>query len=190
MISIVAGKWRGRTLDQPDTRDVRPTANRVRESIFNIVHSYYLKQHEEDEFAGAAVLDLFAGAGGLGFEALSRGADRVVFVEQNKTAQACIKRNQKTLQCQSDSMVLHQPAERGGWVKTGPYKFIFVDPPYKYRFFEDILTQIVEGDALLPDGLLVVEHDPKLTVNPVDGLEQHLQRTIGPAGVSIFMLSE
>ncbi len=121
---IVAGRHKGRVLAAPDGRDTRPTADRVRESLFNIL------AHGVPELEGAVVLDAFAGSGALGFEALSRGAGHVTFLETDASAFAIIYANAKTLGEDKKVSVQRIDATRPPVART-PCQIILMDPPYK-----------------------------------------------------------
>jgi 16S rRNA (guanine966-N2)-methyltransferase len=119
---IVAGQWRGRRLTAPPGRDTRPTSDRVREALFSIL----------GPVDGAVVLDLFAGSGALGLEALSRGADRAVLVERAPAALRAIRRNVESLGAAAEVRVRDVRAfVRDASAAGGPYDLVFLDPPYR-----------------------------------------------------------
>lgn len=145
---VIAGSAGGRTLSAPRGQATRPTSDRVREALFSILGP---------PPAGAQVLDLFAGAGTLGIEALSRGADRAVFVDSARPAVACIRRNLAALGL-ADRAEVHLADARRFAQRLGrtPFHWIFLDPPYATDV-GDVLAQLEAN--LAPDGRLVVEHD-------------------------------
>lgn len=153
---IVAGEWRGRSLVAPKGTDTRPTSDRVREAVFSTVGSRI------GGFEGIAVLDPFAGSGALAFEALSRGADRVVAIESDRHARDAIASNAATFGCAGSVSVLSGDAfvaaRRG--VHGGPFALLFLDPPY--RIVPTQVSQLMEDlakNGTLEDGALVVyEH--------------------------------
>jgi 16S rRNA (guanine966-N2)-methyltransferase len=153
---IVGGRLRGRTLAAPKTQAIRPTADRLRESLFNIlVHAY------GDPITGARVLDLFAGTGALGLEALSRGAAYALFVDDGVEARALIRENVATLGFGGASRIFRRDATRLGPVHPlEPCSLVFLDPPYGRGLAEKALVSAREGGWLAADVLIVVEEAP------------------------------
>jgi 16S rRNA (guanine966-N2)-methyltransferase len=150
-VRIIAGEFRGRVLKAPPDRRARPTADRVREAWFSILGG---------EFAGATVLDLFAGSGALGLEALSRGASRVDFVEVSKASLAALRANVATLDVES-RVRLHRGDALAFVERLGPhaYDLVLADPPYG----SDAASRLVGGFRQRPFGrLLVVEHAARI----------------------------
>ncbi len=150
---IVGGKLRGRALAGPNTQAIRPTADRLRESIFNILmHAY------GDPVAGARVLDLFAGTGALGLEAMSRGAAFTLFVDDGAEARALIRQNVETLGVAGVTRIFRRDATKLGAVHPNePFSLIFLDPPYGKGFAEQALLSAREGGWITADSLVVVE---------------------------------
>ncbi|MFQ5624721.1 MAG: RsmD family RNA methyltransferase, partial [Paracoccaceae bacterium] len=126
---IVGGRFRGTALASVGAGDeaahLRPTSDKVRESLFNI-----LEHSVGDPVPGARVLDLFAGTGALGFEALSRGAARVLFVDDGARARALIRRNNDILRTTGQTRLYRRNATRLGENRGAPYSLVFLDPPY------------------------------------------------------------
>jgi len=123
-VRVIAGSLKGRTIRTLDGSDVRPTYDRVRESLFGML---------EPRLLDARVLDLFAGSGSLGIEALSRGASGAVFVEQRNDVVGLLERNTSSLGLEEDSLVVRGDAlklARDGRIPGGPFDIVFVDPPY------------------------------------------------------------
>ena len=152
---VIAGRSGGRRLAAPPGSDTRPTADRVREALFSI-----LGPPGED----ALVLDLFAGAGALGIEALSRGAARAVFVDRSRTALRYLRRNLDALDLREVSEVHqeHAPHHAARLADAGrpAFTWIFLDPPYQSDLGGATLAELGRSGALLtPDGLAVLEHD-------------------------------
>jgi len=146
---IIAGAYKGRRLSPPADRSVRPTPDRVKEALFSI-----LGDHVED----AVVLDLFAGSGNLGLEALSRGARKCYFGDSSRDSIRLIHGN-----------VAHCKAESLSHIIQGDYRnvlaqirekvdLVFVDPPYRDQLWENVLGILSEKELLNPDGLVVLEH--------------------------------
>ncbi|MBS1151478.1 MAG: ribosomal small subunit methyltransferase [Myxococcaceae bacterium] len=179
---IVAGTVRGRTLKAPRRADViRPTADRVRESIFNV-----LGQTCE----GLTVLDLFAGTGALAFEALSRGATKAVLVDSGREAQQLCRENAQALGFTPVVEVLPLPAERAVAklsVRGDRFELIFADPPYAQTAVDHLLAWLTAHPLLTEGGRLVLEHSKHETAPEAAGAFTRLdQRVFGETVVSIF----
>lgn len=173
---IIAGQHRGRLLKTPTGPETRPTMDRTREAIFSMIFSRI-------PIAGIRVVDLFAGSGALGLEALSRGAAQCTFVEQHAAAFKTLSENVHLLNARSQSNLVKSSVE--GWLarqKPNAYALILADPPYEYPGLDTL------PDALLPllheDGLLVLEHDDR---HQFDDHPAHLlTRAYGKTHVSLF----
>jgi len=165
---IVGGQYRGRNLAAPKSQAVRPTADRLRESLFNILtHAY------GDPVTGARVLDLFAGTGGLGLEALSRGAAFVLFVDDGAEARALIRQNVETLGAAGVTRIFRRDATRLGAVHPSePFSVVFLDPPYGKGLAEKALASAREGGWLTLDALIVVEESKEAAFKAPDGFEE------------------
>ena len=164
---VVGGKFRGRPLAGPNTTQIRPTADRLRESIFNILtHAY------GDPMTGSRVLDLFAGTGALGLEALSRGAASVLFVDDGAQARALIRQNVETLGAAGVTRIFRRDATKRGNVHPNePFSLVFLDPPYGKGLAEKALVSARDGGWLAPDALIVVEESKAAFVAP-EGFEE------------------
>lgn len=150
---IVGGRLRGRTLVSPRSDVIRPTADRLRETLFNILMHRY-----GDPVTGARVLDLFAGTGALGLEALSRGASFALFVDDRAEARALIRANVETLGLGGISRIFRRDATKlGSAHPLPPFSLVFADPPYGKGFAETALVSAHEGGWLEPEVLIVVE---------------------------------
>lgn len=172
---IVGGRFRGRMLSVPKSQAIRPTADRLRESLFNILtHSY------GDPAEGARVLDLFAGTGGLGLEALSRGAAFVLFVDDGAEARALLRGNVDALGAGGATKVYRRDATRLGPAHpTEPFSLIFLDPPYGKGLAERALESVRDGGWLAPDALIVVEEAAEAGFAPPPGFEKIERRAYG-----------
>ncbi|MEZ5765142.1 MAG: 16S rRNA (guanine(966)-N(2))-methyltransferase RsmD [Xanthobacteraceae bacterium] len=150
---VVAGRLRGRTIASPASRDIRPTADRLRESLFNILmHAY------GDPVSGARVLDLFAGTGALGIEAISRGAAFALFVDNGAEARALLRQNVEGLGLGGVTKVYRRDATALGPAHPlEPFSLAFLDPPYGKGLGEKALASLREGGWLTPDALVIVE---------------------------------
>jgi 16S rRNA (guanine966-N2)-methyltransferase len=152
-VRVVAGTARGRRLAAPPGRDVRPTTDRVREAVFNALNSL-------DAVAGATALDLFAGTGALGIEALSRGARRCTFVERDRAARTVVAQNLAATGLAGAAVVVGEAAERfvaRSAADGNPFDLALLDPPYAYTGWDELL-------AALPAGLAVIESDRDLVL--------------------------
>lgn len=150
---IVGGRLGGRTLAAPKSQNIRPTSDRLRESLFNILtHGYH------DPITGARVLDLFAGTGALGLEAMSRGAAFALFVDDRAEARALIRQNVEALGLGGVTRIFRRDAARLGAVHPNePFGLVFLDPPYRRGLAEESLASLRDGGWLAPDGLVIVE---------------------------------
>ncbi len=152
---VISGKARGLKLNSPKNDDTRPTTDRVKESLFNMINSYMMDSD---------ILDLFAGTGSLGIECLSRGSRECVFVDSSKDSIAVIKSNIKKARVESESIVLNtdfKSAMSSLGLKNKKFDVIFMDPPYYKNMFEDALKGVDDKSLLKEDGVIIVEHDTK-----------------------------
>jgi 16S rRNA (guanine966-N2)-methyltransferase len=179
-VRIISGEAKGRTLKMPKSDLVRPTADRVRETIFNVLGQ---------RLSGERVLDLYAGAGGLGLEALSRGAGHATFVENAREVMPTLAENVRHLGFTARATTLLRPVERALQQLSGgtPFDVVFADPPYAQR----ALTMVLEGlDAhglVAPGGSVVLEHDKReLLPERVGALVRSDERRFGDTTVSFF----
>lgn len=181
---IIGGARRGLKLADVGAGDaaahLRPTADRVREAIFNLI----LNGGYGDPVGGARVLDLFAGTGALGLEALSRGAARVAFVDDGATARALLRRNIELMQAMGTTDVWRRDATRLGQNRGPGYGLVFLDPPYGKGLGEAALTSAVQGGWLAPAALVVWEEGSPPAVP--EGFEVLDQRRYGDTVVTIL----
>ncbi len=179
---IVSGKFRGRTLKGPSSNAIRPTSDRLRESIFNIlVHAY------ADPITEARVLDLFAGTGALGLEALSRGAEYALFVEEAADARALIRENVETLALTGASKIYRRDAARlGDMGPMQPFDLVFCDPPYGQGLAEKSLVAARDGKWLAPSALIVVEEAVKVGFKAPEGFDELERRAYDDTEIVIL----
>jgi 16S rRNA (guanine966-N2)-methyltransferase len=165
---VVGGSLRGRTIAAPKSQAIRPTADRLRESLFNILmHAY------GDPVSGARVLDLFAGTGALGIEALSRGAVFTLFVDDGAEARALLRENVASLGLGGTSKVFRRDATKlGPAYPVEPFSLAFLDPPYGKKLAEKALASAHDGAWLTPDALIVVEEAAKSAFAAPDGFTE------------------
>ena len=170
---VVGGRLRGRALAAPKTQAIRPTADRLRESLFNIlIHAY------GDPVSGARVLDLFAGTGALGIEAISRGAAFALFVDNGTEARALLRNNVEALGLGGVTKVFRRDAtDLGPAHPMEPFALVFLDPPYAKKLAEKALASLRDGGWLTPDALLVVEEAKAAEFAAPDGFEE-LERRV------------
>ncbi len=180
-VRIIGGKHRGRKIKQPGFDTVRPTKDRVRESIFNIIAV---------DVPGSRVLDMFAGSGAYGLEALSRGAENAVFVEKDSRCCGVIKENAEFLGEEGDIRIItadiFKNSELLGEYKEG-FDLVFADPPYNVGMARKVLIMINHYDILSPSGLLILEHYRKEGVHGAErSLCARVQKAYGDVHVSIY----
>lgn len=150
---VIGGRLKGRNIAAPASRDIRPTADRLRESVFNILmHAY------DNPMLDARVLDLFAGTGALGIEAISRGAAFTLFVDNGAEARALLRNNVEALGLGGVSKVYRRDATDLGLAHpVAPFALAFIDPPYGKGLADKALASLRDGKWLLPAALVVVE---------------------------------
>ena len=165
---IVGGRLRGRALATPKSQDIRPTADRLRESLFNILmHAY------DNPIEGARVLDLFSGTGALGFEAVSRGAAFVQFIDDGAEARALLRQNVEALGLAAITKIFRRDATKLGPAHpVEPFSLVFLDPPYGKGLAERALVSAREGGWLTADALIVVEESCAAAFKPPEGFEE------------------
>jgi 16S rRNA (guanine966-N2)-methyltransferase len=170
---IVGGRLRGRNLASPSSREIRPTADRLRESVFNIlIHAC------DDPIEGARVLDLFAGTGALGIEAISRGAKFALFVDNGAEARALLRNNVEALGLGGVTKVYRRDATNLGPAHpVEPFSLVFLDPPYGRGLGEKALASLRDGGWLTPGALLIAEEAKAAGFAAPDGFEE-LERRV------------
>ncbi len=186
---IVAGTLRGRPLVAPKGHSTRPTADRTRQAVFNVLeHAAWAPDLE-----GARVIDLFAGSGAMGLEAISRGAAFALFIETDEAARAAIRANAASLgvtgQARIERRDATQLAPRAGG-DGAPFQLAFLDPPYREDLADAALARLAEGDWLAEDAIVVVERGGRsLPAVPV-GFERLSEREWGAAKVEFLARSK
>ena len=178
---VIAGTARGHKLSAVPGNRTRPTADRVKEAVFNKIGPF---------FDGGVGLDLFAGTGGLGIEALSRGLDKVVFIDRDRAAWATIRKNlaatnlseKAEVYCTDALKALHLFKRR-----HCQFDLIFLDPPYKKNTLRPVLEQVAHCSVLRSNGVIVVEHTEDETFpNQVADLDRNFTRQYGNVHISLF----
>jgi 16S rRNA (guanine966-N2)-methyltransferase len=172
---VVGGRLRGRNLAAPQSQAIRPTADRLRETLFNILaHAY------DDPVRDARVLDLFAGTGALGIEAASRGAGFVLLIDDGAEARALIRQNVEALGLGGVTRIFRRDASKLGAVHPlEPFSLVFLDPPYGKGLGEQAVTSARDGGWLTPGALLVVEEAIEAKFTTPDGFEELERRAQG-----------
>ena len=179
---IIGGKYRSRILSEFPGEDVRPTSDRVRESLFNILS---LKLY------GARVLDLFSGSGALGLESISRGAKEVVFNDCSKDSLAILKKNLNALKLSIGKDVAVYNYDYTACLKSvsGNFDIIFIDPPYRFDYGKTALEYISKSGLLSEKGIAVYERDRPFE-GEIDGLEKCDERKYGKTYLTFFRKGE
>ncbi len=169
---VVGGRLRGRAIASPASQAIRPTQDRLRESLFNILmHAY------GNPVDGARVLDLFAGTGALGIEAVSRGAAFALFVDNGAEARALLRKNVEALGLGGATKVYRRDATHLGPAHPlEPFSLVFLDPPYGQGRAERALASLRDGGWLTPDALVVVEESRAAGFIAPDGFEEFERR--------------
>ena len=172
---VVGGALRGRPLATPRDQSIRPTTDRTREAVFNV-----LTHRFADRLEGARVLDLFAGTGALGVEALSRGASFAVFIEESAEGRGLIRSNVEAFGLTGRTKIFRRDATALGEAGTmGPFGLVFADPPYGKGLGERALRSAVDGGWLIPGALCVVEEAASAPFEPGAGFSVIDERGYG-----------
>jgi 16S rRNA (guanine966-N2)-methyltransferase len=179
---IVGGKHKGHSLAAPKGQTTRPTSDRVREAIFNILaHGI-----EDFQLEGARVLDLFAGTGAMGLEALSRGARFCQFVDDSAEARGLIGRNADALGLIGRCKVWRRDATRlGPCAPAAPFDLVFADPPYDKGLAMKALSALAAGSWIAPGGVAVIEESDRVKVELPKELDEIDRRLYGETQVII-----
>lgn len=179
---VISGEFGGRILRTPRVREFRPTTDRVKESVFNILSNIVV-------WKDTTFCDLFCGSGNLGIEALSRGARFGVFVEHDRLALNILKTNltlADTQRYRVHAMLverfLHQSKEK--------HDLYFIDPPYAYERYEELLNLIATRHLIKPNGIALIEHDGRRELREYSHWQRMTTRSFGTTGITIFRIKE
>jgi len=179
---IVAGSYKGQKITTPSDYDIRPTTDRIREALFNIL------EHGIEGFTLTDIraIDLFSGTGALGLEALSRGARFTLFVEENARARGLIRENVETLGATGKSKIFRRDATNLGEIgRIEPFGLALLDPPYGKGLGEKALAALHEGGWLLTDAVIVLEEDKKSEIDLPVNFEDIMTRNYGNTTLTI-----
>lgn len=177
-LRIIAGLWRGRKLSFPDVDGLRPTGDRIRETLFNWL---------APEIQGARCLDLFAGSGALGIEALSRGASESVLIERDPKAAAQLKANLEFLQAKHGRVVNEDALSL---LKKGnpgePYHIVFVDPPFQLNLSQSVINALEAGNWLANDATIYIESGRDQSYHTPINWQLHRDKNAGSVSYRLF----
>ncbi len=179
---VVAGTVKGHRLQAPRGMETRPTSDKVREAVFSVLAGSYV---------GERVLDLFAGTGALGIEALSRGAVEAVFIERRLPACEIIRANLEHTGLDRRARVLCRSVERSLTGLDEPFGLVLLDPPYAYPGLDGIMTMVSGARVIGDETIVVFEHSPRFAVaDRYGGLHLWRQKVYGDTAVSFFEVGE
>lgn len=179
---IIAGVLKGRQIQAPKTHLVRPTTDRVKETIFAIIENIL-------SMSEASVLDLFSGGGTLGIEALSRGAQRCTFVESFYESIAVLKKNIDKLHLAERSIIIKNNVDQYITRIKDQFDIIFVDPPYAYNQYEFLAEEIYRNKLLSPAGVMMVKYSSKLILDFEPQWITRTMRSFGETEVKICQIN-
>ncbi len=178
---IISGTARGCKLAEFSISAIRPTSDRVREAVFSILLS------KLGSLKGRTVLDLFAGTGAMGLEALSRGAESVIFIDQAREAAGLIRKNAVSANLSENAVIMQIEAQKGIATQSEPVDLIFMDPPYNQQDIAEVLLSLAEQNLLKSAGVICVEtaHTTPLP-DTVASLVQVDRRKYGSTSISLY----
>ncbi len=182
---IVGGELRGRNLAAPKSQAIRPTTDRTRESLFNILSHGYPEALDDTR-----MLDLFAGTGAVGMEAISRGCRFALFVEQGVEGRGLIQTNIENLALRGKAKIFRRDATKLGAAGTvAPFDLVFADPPYGKGLGDQALRSAADGGWLVPGGLAILEEEAQADPDPGAGFELLDTRDFGDTRMRFFRYS-
>ena len=177
---IIAGEYRGRTIKFPKSNLVRPTTDKNKEAIFNMLRRYV-------DFDGIKVCDIYAGSGSLGLEALSRGADEVHFVEKDFKVQKMLNENIESLDASQYCTIFRMEALRFSKLKDrGPYDLVITDPPFFKHDIHEVYKNLLENNFLTEDGVLLIERSIQTKEIDEEAFGQEAIKRLGDSLIYIF----
>lgn len=179
---IVAGKFKSKAIAAPQSNQIRPTSDRVRESLFNILANYF-----GPVMSDCRVLDLFAGTGALGLEALSRGAEHVTFVDTGVEARALLRENIQNFGVAGQSRMLRRDATDLGQIqRILPCNLVFLDPPYAKGLGDKALAVAHKGGWIAPEAIIAWEEQKGVEISAPEGFDSLDERTYGDTIIRLF----
>lgn len=180
---IVSGRFRGKKLASPKSDFIRPTTDRTRESLFNIL-AHRIPLHD------IRVIDCFAGTGALGLEAMSRGAAFCLFVDEGVEARGLLRQNVESMQLQGQTKIFRRDATQLGEIGTmKPFDLAFLDPPYGKGLGERTMTALLAGGWLKPSALVILEEGRGHLPAIIEGYEQDGARQFGDTEIGFYVLT-
>ena len=179
---VISGIARGTKLDSRESISTRPTLDRIKENMFNLI---------QDKVRDSVVLDLFAGSGQLGIEALSRGADRAYFCDIDREDIVFLNKNIAKTRLTEKSIVLNEDFKKVLNTVNTKFDLIFIDPPYKSNFVEESINLIYEKSILNDDGLIIIETDETQKIQELLNSKSYINilKTKNYGRVSLFIIS-
>ena len=179
---VISGLARGTKLDSRESISTRPTLDRIKENMFNLI---------QDKVRDSVVLDLFAGSGQLGIEALSRGADRAYFCDIDREDIVFLNKNIAKTRLTEKSIVLNEDFKKVLNTVNTKFDLIFIDPPYKSNFVEESINLIYEKSILNDDGLIIIETDETQKIQELLNSKSYINilKTKNYGRVSLFIIS-
>lgn len=178
-LRIIGGQWRGRKLAFPAVDGLRPTGDRIRETLFNWLAPF---------LPGAHCLDLYAGSGALGFEALSRGADEALMLERDPSAATQLRENLKTLGSAAGEVIQADSLEWLNKTPPTPFDVVFVDPPFQQRLWQESIDELAEGGWLTPDAAVYIESEPETPIAVPQHWHLHRDKTSGQVRYRLYFV--
>ena len=179
---IIAGELKGRRLVTPADNRVRPTTDKVKEAVFSMISAY---------LPDSVVVDLFAGTGNLGLEAISRGAKRAYFVDRDRASISMIRENVKYCKVEDRSVIIWSDYAAALKKINDKVDVIFLDPPYTAGFIDKCMEAIAESDILLDDGIIVAEHSARDEVpDTIGGFVKFKEKRYGKINISVYEKQE
>lgn len=175
---VISGSKRGATLFCPETDEIRPTTDRVKENIFNLI---------QFESSGRRVLDLFAGSGAMGIEALSRGAEFCIFADKSKIACEAVKKNIKKTSMEDKSRIVSEDFESFLSSLNDKFGLVFLDPPYHMGYIEKAIKKLISRNLLAKDAVIVAETDGDEEPGEFSGLCVKTVRTYGRVKITVYI---
>lgn len=176
---VIAGKYKGRRLETVPDNSVRPATDKVKGAIFNVLQSRV-------NWTVSHVLDLYAGSGSVGIEALSRGAKRCIFVEKSRNAVKFLQSNIVSIGAEKEASVVYGDADNYIESSRTPFDVVFADPPYALESLKDIPNKIFAGGLVAPEGYLIIEHPTRYVFENNTLWHVAVQKTYGNTTVSFF----